>query len=214
MSRDRRRGRHTFRDMVEGEPSDTRVQEEFALLDALERALARGSAKKQNEIAKNLAAKEKEVRAAEAEQRDAMAAVVDRALRATGDAARVKKLVDAFEICALGQIIAHDDFHDDDTVDRAIEHKHRIVAALDAIGTGKRAALARLLKSPFAGVRASAGAHLLNANLLREQIVPLLQEIERDVIGSAGWTAFWALSPDDHGDWLIEEADASSNDFD
>jgi len=80
--------------------------------------------------------------------------------------------------------------------------KHAIVAALDAIAPGRRVALARLLASPFAGVRASAGAHLLNANLLRERVVPLLQEIEKTVAGSAGWTAFWALSPNDHGAWL------------
>ena len=190
----------------ESEPTDKRVLMKFDLLEEFEAAMARGNSKKQNEIAAKLAAITKEIQDADAEQRAAMIAAIDRARDAADDAARVAKLCHAFELCCLMQVVSNDDFGGGETVERAIDHKHAIAAALDAIAPGRRAALASLLDSPFAGVRASAGAHLLNADLLRERVVPLLQEIERNVSGSAGWTAFWALSPDDHGAWLTGEA--------
>jgi hypothetical protein len=205
-----KRRRNGLRELIEGAPSDQRVIDQRALEEALIAAWSRGHTKKQAEIAGKLAAKTKEVAAALAEQRAAMVAAVARARAVRDEVARIKKLVDAFDICALVQIVAHDDFGDEETVDRAIEHKHAIAAALDAIGNGQRVALAALLESPFAGVRASAGAHLLNANLLRERVVPLLQAIERDVVSSAGWTAFWALSPDDHGRWVNEGPEAGA----
>jgi hypothetical protein len=199
MGRDR--GRTALRALLNEGPSDKRVLQQRALLAEMEAALAEGNTAQQNEIAMKLAAIAKEIRAAEDEQRAAMSAAVDRALSLTDAAVRGAKLVEAFEICALTEVVAHDDFDDDETVARAIELKHAIVAALDAMPAG-RAVLEALLDSPFAGVRASAGAYRLNASLLRERIVPLLQEIERRVMSSAGWTAFWALSPNDHGAWL------------
>jgi hypothetical protein len=190
-------------------PTDQRVRDKYALLDQLEAAYAAGNNKKQIEIAEKLAINAKAIQAAEAEQRAAMEAALKRARSVADPEMRVEKLVDAFEICALARIVALDDFGDDETADRAVEMKHRIVTLLDAIGEGRRAALARLLESPFAGVRAAAGIHLLNAGLMRERILPLLQEIERTVSGSAGWIAFWALSPDDHGDWLKDETETT-----
>lgn len=197
----RRHARIIAQRLLKQGPTDQRVIEQDALIEQLEAAMRRGHSRKCDEIAKKLAANEKRIRAAEAEQRAAMEAALDRALGIRDAAKRAQKLVDAFEICALAQIVAQDDFGDDETADRAVAMKHKIVAFLDDSNEGRRA-LVRLLESPFAGVRASAGAHLLNANLLRARIVPLLQEIEEKVAGSAGWTAFWALSPDDHGPWL------------
>jgi hypothetical protein len=199
----------SLRALIELEPTDKRVLTKCDLLDELEAAMASGNTKKQNEIGKKLAAITKEIQNAEAEQRAAMIAAIDRARDAADDEARVQKLCQAFELCCLMQVVAEDDFGGGETVDRAIDHKHAIVAALDAIAPGRRVALAALLDSTFAGVRASAGAHLLNAALLRERVVHLLQEIERNVSGSAGWTAFWALSPGDHGAWLTGEASAT-----
>lgn len=138
-----------------------------------------------------------------------MAAALERAHTARDDDMRVAKLVQAFETCALIQVTAEDDFDDSETANRAIAHKHAIVATLDAVGNGRRDALVPLLDSPFAGVCASAGAHLLNLGLLHERVIALLQEIEREVAGSAGWTAFWALSPDHHGAWLDEAEPAT-----
>ena len=203
-------GRTTLRALLDAEPADTRVQMRRALRVELEAARAAGDGEKEREIAGKLAALTKDIQAALAEQRAAMVASIERVQGATDDEVRVARLVDAFATCALTQITAYHDFGDDETVDRAIELKHAIAASLDAIAPGRREALAELLDSPFAGVRASAGAHLLNANLLRERVVAILQEIERTVAGSAGWTAFWALSPDDHGAWLTGETGGSN----
>lgn len=204
-------GKRALRALLDAEPADKRVQTKLTLLDELEDARVAGDATKEREIGGRLAALTRGIQTAGAEQRAAMIAAIERAQSVTDDDTRVAKLVDAFATCALTQITAHHDFGDEETVDRAIEMKHAIVAALDAIAPGRRVALARLLTSPFAGVRASAGAHLLNANLMRERVVPILQEIERTVPGSAGWTAFWALSPDDHGAWLTGGTEMAKN---
>lgn len=198
-------GRAALRLLLEREPSDQRVRERDALVSELDAAIAARNASKEAALAAKLAAVTQALQAAAAEQRAAMLAAVERAEAASDDEMRVALLLDAFSVCALGEIVAHDDFADHETASRAVEYKHRIVAALDAIAGGQRAALERLLTSPFAGVRASAGAHLLNAGLRRERVVPMLQQIEKEVTSSAGWTAFWALAPDDHGTWLDAE---------
>lgn len=195
-------GRANLRRLLELGPSDLRVRARDALLEELDAAIAARNPGKEAVLAGRLAAATKALQAAETEQRAAMQAAVERAEAATDHEMRVVLLLEAFIVCALGEVVAHDDFADDETARRAVEHKHRIVAGLDAIGSGQRAALSRLLESPFAGVRASAGAHLLNAGLERERVVPTLRQIEKEVWGSAGWTAFWALAPDDHGGWL------------
>ena len=195
-------GRAALHRLLELGPSDERARARDALIDELDAAIAARNASREAAIATRLAAITKALQAAAAEQRAAMLAAVERAEAAHDDEPRVALLLEAFSICTLGEIVAHDDFADHETARRAVEYKHRIVAALDAIGEGRRAALERLLDSPFAGVRASAGAHLLNAGLQRERVVPLLQLIEKEVSSSAGWTAFWALAPDNHGAWL------------
>jgi len=191
-----------LRQLLEWEPSDQRIRDRSRLLAEFDAAIAQGDARRQFALGHELALKAREIRAAEMEQRAAMQAALDRARDAASDEERASRLVEAFATCALIQVVAEDDFGDHETVDRAIEMKHTIVAALDATGDGRRDALGSLLESPFAGVRASAGAHLLNAGLMREHAIPLLQQIEKDVWGSAGWTAFWALAPNDHGAWL------------
>jgi len=195
-------GRIALRQLLELGPSDQRVRERDALVDELDAAIAARNTGKEVALATKLAVVTKVLQAAAAEQRAAMQAAVERAEAASDDETRLTRLIEAFTICALGEVVAHDDFADHETASRAVAHKHRIVAALDAIGSGCRVALEQLLESPFAGVRASAGAHLLNTGLRRERVVPMLQQIEKEVASSAGWTAFWALSPDDHGAWV------------
>lgn len=195
-------GRAALYRLLELRPSDERARERDALIEELDVAIAARNTSSEAAIAMRLAAVTKALQAAAAEQRAAMQAGVERADAARDDETRVTLLLEAFTICALGEIVAHDDFADAETARRAVEYKHRVVAALDGIGGGRRAALERLLDSPFAGVRASAGAYLLNAGLGRERVVPLLQQIEKEVLSSAGWTAFWALAPGDHDAWL------------
>lgn len=195
-------GRAALRQLLELGPSDQRARERDTLIEELDAAIAAGNAGKEAALAGKLAMVTKSLQAAASEQRAAMLAAVERAEAAGDDEMRLALLLDAFITCALGEVIAHDDFADHETASRAVALKHRIVAALDAIGSGCRVALERLLESPSAGVRASAGAHLLNAGLRRERVVPMLQQIEKEVASSAGWTAFWALAPDDHGAWI------------
>ncbi len=197
-------GRAALQQLLDQGPSDQRVRERDALIEQLDAAIAARSAGQEAALAAKLAAVTKALQAAAAEQRAAMHAAVERAEATSDDEMRLARLIDAFVICALGEVIAHDDVADHETASRAVAYKHRIVAALDTIGGGCRVALERLLESPFAGVRASAGAHLLNAGLRRERVVPVLQQIEKEVWSSAGWTAFWALAPDDHGAWVNE----------
>ena len=195
-------GRNALRQLLELGPSDQRARERDALSDEIDAAIAARSTSKAAALATKLAVVTKVLQAAAVEQRAAMQAALERAESASDDEMRVARLLDAFIICALEEVVAHDDFADHETARRAVEYKHRIVAALDAIPGGGRTALERLLENPFAGVRASAGAHLLNAGLRRERVVPMLLQIEKDIASSAGWTAFWALAPDDHGAWL------------
>jgi hypothetical protein len=198
-------GRAALHQLLERGPSDPRVRERDRLIEQRDAAIATQDARQEALLTTKLAAVTKALHAAGTEQRAAMQAAVERADAASDDEMRIARLLDAFVTCALGEIVAHDDFADHETAHRAAAHKHRIVAALDAIGGGQRVALERLLESPFAGVRASAGAHLLNAGLRRERVVPMLRQIEKEVGSSAGWMAFWALAPNDHGAWLDGE---------
>lgn len=195
-------GRAALRQLLEFGPSDQRVRERDALVDELDAAIGAQNTNREAALAAKLAVVTRSLQAAAVEERAAMLAAVERAEAASEDETRVRLLLDAFTICALSEVVAHDDFADHETARRAVAYKHRITAALDAVGGGRRAALEGLLDSPFAGVRASAGAHLLNAGLRRERVVPMLQQIEKEVASSAGWTAFWALAPDDHGAWI------------
>ena len=73
-----------------------------------------------------------------------------------------------------------------------------IVETLDTIGSG-RAALAVLLDHPDAGVRASAGAFLIN--LMPDRALPVLREIEeKNGSNSAYFKAHWAVL-----DWDLKQ---------
>lgn len=198
-----------MRRLIEDGPTDPRVLAKLTLLEALQAAVAKGDTKEQLEIGRKLAANAKEIQTAEAEQRATMLGAVEQAQAALDPEDRVAKLCAAFALCAEVRHHAYDSFGGGETVIRAVNHTHTIVAALDTIPLQGRLALAKLLDHPNVGVRASAGAHLLNANLMREWVVPILQEIEKNDNDSAGWTAFWALSPNDHGAWLTGEAGAN-----
>lgn len=198
-----------MRRLIEDGPTDPRILARLTLLEELQAAVAKGDTKEQLKIEKRLAANAKEIRTAETEQRATMLAAIGKAQAALDPEDRATKLCSAFTLCAEVQHNARDSFGGGETVTRAVEHKHVIVAALDALAPQGRLRLAKLLDHPNVGVRASAGAHLLNANLMRERVVPILQEIEKNDDDSAGWTAFWALSPNDHGAWLTGEAGAN-----
>src|ERR1700730_9642988 len=77
------------------------------------------------------------------------------------DDERATSLVRGFEFATKLADTLHDELLDTDGENKLVSLKNAIADALDAIGSG-RAALTVLLDHPDAGVRASAGAYLIN----------------------------------------------------
>jgi len=116
-------------------------------------------------------------------------ALLDR--RDTTESARIASLVEAFAFAAKLANTLHDEFHDIDGETQVARFTEAIVKTLEGMGT-KRAPLAVLLDHPDAGVRAWAGACLIN--LQPDRVVPILREIEQDeVANGAHFTAYFAL---------------------
>jgi hypothetical protein len=187
---------------------DERFARQLELAEALKAAIAAGDKQRQIELANQIAANTREVKTVLTARRGAMMTAIDRARTTSNDEERANRLCEAFAICAETQALTLDRFGGGAIVDQAIDHKHIIAAELDAIRPAGRSVLARLLVHSDPNVRASAAAHLLNGGLMRDQVIPILQDIERREGGCAGWTAFGALSPHDHGAWLTGEAGA------
>ncbi len=103
----------------------------------------------------------------------------------------VASLVRGFEFGAKLAHSLHDELLDTDGETKVLRLMDAIVLALNAINPG-RAALTALFESPNAGVRASAGAYLID--LMPDRVIPFLKEIdERSDGSSASFTAHWAL---------------------
>jgi len=108
------------------------------------------------------------------------------------DGERAASLIRGFEFGARLADTLHDEFRDTaDGETKVVRLMDAIVKALDANGSN-RAALAALLDHPDPGVRARAGAYLID--LLPERVVPILCKIEEEARGrSAGFGAHWTL---------------------
>jgi hypothetical protein len=119
-------------------------------------------------------------------------ALIDRDSPVADDDVRAASLIRGFEFGARLADTLHDEFCDTaDGETKVVRLVDEIVKALDAIGSG-RAALAVLLDKPDPGVRALAGAYLID--LLPERVGPILRQIEDEARGrSAGFRAYWAL---------------------
>ena len=104
---------------------------------------------------------------------------------------RINSLVQAFAFAAkLGNTL-HDELRDIDGETQVARFTEAIVRTLEDISTG-RAPLAVLLDHPDAGVRAWAGACLVN--LQPDRVVPILRDIEeKEFANSAHFTASFAL---------------------
>ena len=121
----------------------------------------------------------------------AITALLDRP-DSIADDERAASLVRGFVFGARLADTLHDEFRDTADGETKVVHlMDAIVKTLDGIGSG-RAALAALLDHPDPGVRAWAGAYLID--LLPERVVPILRQIELKGDGSsASLGAHWTL---------------------
>ena len=104
---------------------------------------------------------------------------------------RIKSLVQAFAFAAKLANTLHDQFHDIEGETQVARFTEEIVRTLESMGTN-RAPLAGLLDHPDAGVRAWAGACLINQQ--PDRVVPILRDIEKNEFANgAHSTAFFAL---------------------
>lgn len=100
-------------------------------------------------------------------------------------------LLHGFELGAKLADVLYDELLDTDGKANVLRLMDAIVLALNAIHPG-RSAITALFDHPNAGVRASAGAYLID--LMPDRVVPLLKEIDEKSDGSsASFTAHWAL---------------------
>jgi hypothetical protein len=108
------------------------------------------------------------------------------------DDERAASLIRGFEFGARLADTLHDEFRDTaDGETKVVRLMDAIVIALDRIGSG-RAALAVLLDHPDPGVRALAGAYLID--LMPDRVGPILRQIDETAgARSAGFRAHWAL---------------------
>jgi hypothetical protein len=102
-----------------------------------------------------------------------------------------ESLIRGFQFAAKLADTLHDQLLDTDGETKVVQLMNEIANTLDGISAG-RAALATLLDNPNPGVRAAAGAYLID--LMPDRVVPVLREIEDTERGSsAGFNAHWAL---------------------
>lgn len=114
---------------------------------------------------------------------------------------RKTSLVKGFEFGARLRHTLHDELLDTEAETKVGRSMHAIVQILDSTAGG-RIALAELLDHPDPGVRASAGAYLID--LIPDQVVPLLRDIDQSNRGlSADFTAHWILV-----DWELKRRGA------
>lgn len=107
------------------------------------------------------------------------------------DSNRKASLIQAFAFGARLADALHDQFLDTDGENRVWRLLDKIVLNLNKIGAG-RASLDVLFDSPDAGVRAAAGAYLID--LMPERVIPMLRDIDDAGGGkSADFGAHWTL---------------------
>lgn len=110
---------------------------------------------------------------------------------AATDEQRTVTLVRGFEFGAKLRHALRDELLDTDGETKVAHSMQAIVKALDETTSG-RVALAELLDRSDPGVRASAGAYLID--MMPDRVVPVLREIEETYEGSsAGFSAHWVL---------------------
>jgi hypothetical protein len=186
----------TLRQLLEEGAIDPRLLAKLDLLEEMKAAVARKDTAALQEIGKKLLNNARELQASDLTRRDAMNAAVEKANKAAEPDERTAMLLEAFEFCARTRVVAFDEAADTDSGNAATKHLAEIAEALDAIPPGRRSALVPFLDNANRGVQAAAAVHL--KAILPERAIPILKEIKAKDHGSAGWSAFWALPPDEH----------------
>jgi len=104
---------------------------------------------------------------------------------------RAAALIRGFELSANFADVLHDEFGDTDAEVKVWRLMDTLVQQLNAISPG-RAALAALLDHRDAGVRASAGAYLID--LMTDRVAAVLRDVrEKEHANSAHFNAYWTL---------------------
>jgi hypothetical protein len=107
------------------------------------------------------------------------------------DDERSSSLIRGFEFAARLSHTLRDELRDTTGKTKVVRLMNTIADTLDTLGPG-RSALAVLLDNSDAGVRASAGAYLIN--LMPERVIPIMQEVQKNEdASSAFFTAYWTV---------------------
>ena len=119
----------------------------------------------------------------------AIKTVLDNAAAAPNE--QTTSLVRCFEFAAKIRNTLSDEWLDTDGVNQLVDLMDAIVSQLDSASSG-RASLIPLLDHADPGIRASAGAYLIN--LMPDRVLPILQKVEEtERANSAHFTAHWAI---------------------
>ena len=193
MSDDKRE--NTLRRLLGAAQIDQRMMARFDLFNELRAAMKRKDKAAQLEIARKLKLNGQEIIAEKARAAAAIAAAFEDAKATADPDERTAKLLKAFELSVKTKYWAYQALGDIDAGNAAAEQTFAIVAALDAIPPGRRAALDVFLDSSDVGVRCVAASRL--KKIMPDRAIPILRQIDKEEGGSSvGFTAMQALWPD------------------
>ena len=183
-------------DIVNEEYVEELMQKMEALTEDMRGAIRAKDQKAQKDVLLRVLAIEKELEAIQAAQRAKLSALLD--LDDVTDAdEQVARLLLGFELGAKLSHLYSDVAPENDARNAVMQQTYAVGHALDAIGTGRRLALATFLDHPHLSVRAMAAASL--PDLLPEKAIPVLTEIQKTAPGtSASMVALTTLTIYEH----------------
>lgn len=165
--------------MIEAAKDRERIAQLMLMLDEwLERFHAAPDQKTESEIILKMIPIQREVDAILADQRAALAALLDRARWTMNEDDQVALFLQAFVFAAQQGHFIHDEIGDVNAYNELVKQREEIAKQLDAIGPGRRAALASLLDHDDPGVREIAATYLLKT--MPERALPVLRAVAED----------------------------------
>lgn len=164
----------TIRQILESGPTDPLIMQKLDLLEELQAAHSRNDESKMLEIGQKLVTNAQEIEKSQKARRIGMARAVAEAKTVTDADERAKKLLTAFAFCVRETCAGHSD---QETYNFGIKRLAEIGNELKALN--RFSALARFLDSADIELRGFAAVWL--RNLWPERILPILQEIEKEM---------------------------------